>query len=405
MNRIFIFSVFFLFIVRNLCAQPNFWELTNGPGNNQVNSLASDPTTGFILAGTGDGVFGTGTNGNNWVPMGLTNLYVLSIAVNSSGHIFAGASSTGLYDAYRSTDFGSNWTMLSLTANGIWEFDINSQGHIFAATGAGIFRSTDNGDNWTEVGLADTCVTSFAINSNGDIFASTCGDGIFHSNDNGDHWMQVGLVDTNVKTIDVSPNGYVYAGSWMQTGIYRSIDNGNTWTQTGLQSTPINTLVINSIEHIFAGTIDGVYRSTDNGDSWVQINSGLTSLDVGSFAIKPDGIIFAGIWGSGVFRSTETTPIENDRDNSVITFSLDQNYPNPFNPATTIEFSLPTAAEVSLVIYNVAGQEVERLIERRTMAPGQYSVEWAPRALPSGVYFYRLTAGSFTQSRKMVLMK
>lgn len=86
-------------------------------------------------------------------------------------------------------------------------------------------------------------------------------------------------------------------------------------------------------------------------------------------------------------------------------FSLAQNYPNPFNPSTTIEFSLPTAAEVSLVIYNVTGQEVERLIERRSMAPGNHRVEWAPHALPSGVYFYRLTTGGFTQSRKMVLLK
>jgi len=94
-------------------------------------------------------------------------------------------------------------------------------------------------------------------------------------------------------------------------------------------------------------------------------------------------------------------------------FTLEQNYPNPFNPATTIEFSLPTAAEVSLVIYNVAGQVVERLVDHQSMTPGSYSVEWAPHSLPSGVYFYRLIVGGpsagsgqgFTQSRKMILMK
>ncbi|NIT57455.1 MAG: T9SS type A sorting domain-containing protein [Aliifodinibius sp.] len=86
-------------------------------------------------------------------------------------------------------------------------------------------------------------------------------------------------------------------------------------------------------------------------------------------------------------------------------FTLEQNYPNPFNPATTIVFSLPIAAEVSLVIYNAAGQLVERLVDHRSMTPGSYSVEWAPSTLPNGVYFYRLTAAGFTQSRKMILMK
>jgi len=99
-------------------------------------------------------------------------------------------------------------------------------------------------------------------------------------------------------------------------------------------------------------------------------------------------------------------------------YRLFQNYPNPFNPTTTIEFSLPTTADVSLVIYNVTGQVVERLVDHQSMTPGSHSVEWAPHSLPSGVYFYRLTArgpsaGSpqgqagqgFAQSRKMVLMK
>ncbi len=118
---------------------------------------------------------------------------------------------------------------------------------------------------------------------------------------------------------------------------------------------------------------------------------------------------------------TEVDPDDNEVLSSVPLpdhFVLEQNYPNPFNPSTTIEFSLPTNAEVTLVIYNVSGQVVERLIDHQSMTPGSHSVEWAPRALPSGVYFYHLTArgpsaGSpqgqagqgFAQSRKMVLMK
>lgn len=86
-------------------------------------------------------------------------------------------------------------------------------------------------------------------------------------------------------------------------------------------------------------------------------------------------------------------------------YRLLQNYPNPFNPSTTIEFTLISASEVSLVIYNVAGQEVDRLINHRRMTQGSYQVEWVPRSLPSGVYFYRLSANGFSQSRKMVFLK
>lgn len=101
----------------------------------------------------------------------------------------------------------------------------------------------------------------------------------------------------------------------------------------------------------------------------------------------------------------ETGESELEIDPVVEDYELHQNFPNPFNPVTTIRFSIPVQTEVSLVIYNALGQEVERLIDRSSMAPGQHAVQWAPRALPSGIYFYRLTTVGFTQSRKMILMK
>lgn len=86
-------------------------------------------------------------------------------------------------------------------------------------------------------------------------------------------------------------------------------------------------------------------------------------------------------------------------------FSLEQNYPNPFNPSTTIKFSTPAASTVSLVIYNTLGQEVARLVDRRQMAAGDYSMSWDAAGLPNGIYFYRLTAGQYVRTRKMFLMK
>ena len=90
-------------------------------------------------------------------------------------------------------------------------------------------------------------------------------------------------------------------------------------------------------------------------------------------------------------------------------YSLGVNYPNPFNPSTTIQYALPEVATVEIVIYNVMGQTV-RTLDCGTRGPGEYEVEWdgrdvggAPAA--SGIYFYRMIAGDFTQSRKMLLLK
>lgn len=85
-------------------------------------------------------------------------------------------------------------------------------------------------------------------------------------------------------------------------------------------------------------------------------------------------------------------------------FVLEPNYPNPFNPSTEIRFGLPEATTVRLVIYNMVGQEVARLVDQPLPA-GTHAVQWDASGLPSGAYLYRLTAGSFTDVRQMVLLK
>jgi len=90
--------------------------------------------------------------------------------------------------------------------------------------------------------------------------------------------------------------------------------------------------------------------------------------------------------------------------NAPVTYSLDQNYPNPFNPSTKIKYSLPVSGCVSLKVYDILGKEVTMLVnEEKTI--GTYELNWNPTNLPSGVYFYRLQAGSFVQTRKMILLK
>ncbi len=85
-------------------------------------------------------------------------------------------------------------------------------------------------------------------------------------------------------------------------------------------------------------------------------------------------------------------------------FSLGQNYPNPFNPVTTIEFALPEPRDVTLTVYDMLGRTVATLVQGR-VAAGVHRTTWNAGSAPNGVYLYRLTAGTFTEARKLVLMK
>jgi xylan 1,4-beta-xylosidase len=101
------------------------------------------------------------------------------------------------------------------------------------------------------------------------------------------------------------------------------------------------------------------------------------------------------IYVSGVIEQTGNRPTA---------FNLCQNYPNPFNPITAIDFSLPVESYVQLKVYDLMGREVKSLVERQ-MPAGRYTAQFDARELCSGIYFYRITAGDFTKSYKMILLK
>ncbi len=85
-------------------------------------------------------------------------------------------------------------------------------------------------------------------------------------------------------------------------------------------------------------------------------------------------------------------------------YSLDQNYPNPFNPFTTIKFSIPKGNFVVIKLYDILGKEIQNILNEPLEA-GKYSVDFNASALPSGIYFYQITAGNFTDTKKMILTK
>jgi hypothetical protein len=138
------------------------------------------------------------------------------------------------------------------------------------------------------------------------------------------------------------------------------------------------------------------------------MNTGLSFTEVRSLAVTTNGFVFAGTSTGGVFRSIQsTTSVGAVGGELPQSFALFQNYPNPFNPATSIQYSVPPAEGgqyVSLKVYDVLGREVARLLND-VKAPGTYTVTWDASGEASGVYFYRVTATSFVETKKMLLLR
>lgn len=103
------------------------------------------------------------------------------------------------------------------------------------------------------------------------------------------------------------------------------------------------------------------------------------------------------------------TSAENIQLISILNFQLKQNYPNPFNPSTNISFNLQNSGDINLEIYNLKGQKVSTLLDRK-MNAGEHSITWMGKDqngqnVASGVYFYKLNFSGVTQTKKMILLK
>ena len=104
------------------------------------------------------------------------------------------------------------------------------------------------------------------------------------------------------------------------------------------------------------------------------------------------------------FWYVNTTDVKDDHDDMLEGYHLYQNYPNPFNPNTEIKYSVLNSSRVEVKVFDVLGNEIETLVNEEKPA-GSYELTWNAANLPSGIYFYRLQAGDFVQTKKMILLK
>lgn len=148
-----------------------------------------------------------------------------------------------------------------------------------------------------------------------------------------------------------------------------------------------------------------IFKSTNGGDTWIQSTTP-TTRNLRAIYFFDENRGFA-VGDSGVILYTSSggvTGVRERGDQRPTAFALEQNYPNPFNSATVIRYQLPANRHVTLKVYDVLGREVATLVSQELQA-GDYRVTWEAAAFPSGVYFCQLRAGSFVETKKLVLLR
>jgi hypothetical protein len=309
-------------------------------------------------------------------------------------------------------------------------------------------RSTDGGISWgADTRLTNNSALSFSASvsvsgSDVNVVWNDNRDGNYeiyfkHSSNGGTSWetdRRLTLNSANSEAPSVSANGSFVHVVWddrrdFNNEIYYmlSTNSGTSWvSETRLTNDPGNSInpsvsVSGSFVHIawteFRSGNNEIYykRSTDAGLYW---DPELRLTNNSASSEKPSILVYGSalhvVWQDNRDGNNEIYHKRNPNGNTVGIvnidseipgeFSLSQNYPNPFNPVTKIKFSLPESSIAKFVVYDALGREVESLVNEELSA-GSYKIDWNAAKYSSGIYFYKLIAGNFTETKKMLMIK
>jgi len=327
---------------------------------------------------------------------------------------------------YRSIDNGKTFKPVFFTPDGTGKINAfytreDSTNIIFALTdndsnSYGMFVSLANGDS----GTWQPVLSTFRKKFNGyeppekvdTLYFIIDDNQLFKSKDGG--WSLEYISTLPGKTfhdilIAEAYPAYMFAAG---TGVKKSTDFGYTWTDWGLDSIEIFALAYDWWSLIAASHNDGVFANYHLRGDWIDFNIGLPSKKVNDMVNFTHGYLHLATENNSVYMMYLIINAVKTDEMSVNDFKLEQNYPNPFNPATKIKFSLPSHSEsegqsVSLVtikVYDLLGREITTLINNE-LSPGNYEVDFNGSNLASGVYFYRLESGSFSSTKKMMIIR
>ncbi len=223
-------------------------------------------------------------------------------------------------------------------------------------------------------------------------------------------WITRVITDPNNENI-------CYVGySGTGTGhVFKTVDGGATWTDISLKAggfpdVPVNSIAIpkNMPNVLFVATDLGVLVTTDGGTSWARFGTGLPNVVVYDLAINSANQLIAathgrGMWITDAVVGVNSTEVAIDGD-----FVLEQNYPNPVimstHSSTAVNYAVSRPMHVTLSVFDMNGRMVQT-IDRDHSQPGRYSAVISPADLPAGVYFYSMTNGTTTQTRKFAIVR
>lgn len=399
-------------------AQAKFWDQLNINVNAYIYALIITPQ-GRIYVGTDKGIFVSADSGKTWTARstGLpSNKSVTSLASDIDGNVYAGVWNGG---AFKQSYTDTAWTAMNdgLTQLTVTSVAVNpADSTIFLGTaGGGVYYIRKAATTWTKVdtSLSDShteCLLIDTVNHN--VYAGTWS-GLFRSTDGGNTWARMGATTSFIiYSMAINSKGYVFAGCTNYDHIFRSTDGGNTWEAKGTVwgDSLVSNIIVNRNDVIYKSSAYGVSCSLDDGDTWIPI-TGINTV-VSFLALDVNSYLYAGTQNGTVYRSvTSTVTGIKDKGNPLPdNFELYQNYPNPFNPTTTLSFVIGHQSFVTLKVYDILGNEVSTLVKENKPA-GTYSIQFnaeqtiSRKQLASGIYFYQLRAGSFVETRKMILVK
>jgi hypothetical protein len=326
---------------------------------------------------TSTAIYKTTDGGDSWLQVySNTEGFIKGIRMlDPLNSIAIGNPVSDLWNLLLTTDGGNTWqpSPSRPPANNIHQavhnsFQVSMPNIYWGTSFTSIFRSTDGGLTYSEHETTGAGIYIFAlfINSSGiGLAASTA---MSRSTDGGVTFQAHSVPGWgNINGIESSGNNF-----WFIRGekIFHSTDDGINWID---EYTTPSTLTLNHLDF------------PDN------LNECQMGWAVG--------------YGGDIYKMTSSVVTFGDNQNDVpAVYKLRQNYPNPFNPNTVISYQLPVTSNVTLKVYDLLGREVATLVNEEKPV-GSYEINFDSSALTSGVYLYRLSAGSFTEVRKMILIK
>lgn len=385
-----------------------------------VGCLSNNGST--LYAGTyGNGVFVSTNNGDNWSQADNNGLGdpVIRTLIPFSTNIFAGTNN----GIFLSANNGSTWTNSSSGLPTSTQINclIQSASNLFAGgDNTHVYKSTNNGASWVDLGTVPSSVSCFAtIGIN--IFLGMQNNGMAYSLNGGSTWTLAnsGLTNLAVHSLTTLGTTNIFVGT--ERGVFLSTNTGANWNRVsnktnGMDSVITVTALANDGTYVTAGTNRGVYLTSDMGATWQKKNQGLGADTTFNCLLITNNTVFAGmipmypltgatsplVWKRSI--ANISIGIKNISTGIPDKYALTQNYPNPFNPSTIISYSLPFNSFVRLKVYNIFGQEIASLVNERQNS-GTYEVTFDGSEFSSGVYFYRLDANGFNETKKMLLVK